>query len=78
MFWNCRRCRGRRNRVVGARATVETGIAAFLERTGVDGIILASAIFDRGSRVRPNGILAEAMAAIGGALGGASGRLAKQ
>ncbi len=44
---------------VGSRATVKAAIAAFLERTGADELIIASHIYDHAARVRSYEIAAE-------------------
>ncbi|MBL9206594.1 MAG: LLM class flavin-dependent oxidoreductase [Opitutaceae bacterium] len=41
-----------REAIVGSPATVQTGIADFLERTRVDELMLTSAIYDQGARKR--------------------------
>ena len=43
---------------VGSPETVRTGLSAFAERTGVDEIIVASAIYDHAARLRSYEILA--------------------
>lgn len=48
-----------REAVVGSPATVRRGLAAFVERTGVDELMLTSAIFDFGARRRSLEIVAE-------------------
>lgn len=47
--------------VVGSRDTVRDGVAQFVELTGVDELMVVSAIFDHGARVQSYGILAEAV-----------------
>ncbi len=46
---------------VGSPATVARGIAAFVARTGVDEVMVASAIYDHGARKRSLAITAEVM-----------------
>jgi luciferase family oxidoreductase group 1 len=46
---------------VGSPATVARGIAAFVQRTGVDEVMVTSAIFDHDARKRSIAIAAEAM-----------------
>ncbi|MGY4397446.1 luciferase family oxidoreductase group 1 [Sphingomonas sp. UYAg733] len=46
---------------VGSPATVARGIAAFVERTGVDEIMVASSIYDHGARKRSLEITAKVM-----------------
>ncbi|WP_181706132.1 LLM class flavin-dependent oxidoreductase [Chthonobacter rhizosphaerae] len=48
--------------VVGSRETVRRGLQAFLDETGVDEVMVASAIHDHGARVASYGILAEVAA----------------
>jgi luciferase family oxidoreductase group 1 len=50
---------------VGSRATVQREIAAFLERTGADELMVASMIFDHAARLRSYEIAAEVRDAIG-------------
>jgi luciferase family oxidoreductase group 1 len=47
---------------VGSPATVARGLAAFVERTGVDEVMVTSAIYDHDARKRSVAIAAEAMA----------------
>lgn len=47
--------------VVGSPATVARGIAAFVARTGVDEVMVASAIYDHAARRRSLAITADAM-----------------
>jgi luciferase family oxidoreductase group 1 len=47
---------------VGSPATVARGLAAFVERTGVDEVMVTSAIYDHEARKRSVAIAAEAMA----------------
>ena len=47
--------------VVGAPEQVRAGVAAFVEETGVDEVIVASAIFDHGARRHSVELLAEAV-----------------
>ncbi|HVI97659.1 MAG TPA: LLM class flavin-dependent oxidoreductase [Sphingomonas sp.] len=53
---------------VGGPETVARGIAAFVERTQVDEVMIASAIYDHDARKRSLTITAEAMRAIGSAV----------
>ena len=46
---------------VGSPATVARGIAAFIERTGVDELMIGSAIYDHGARKHSLSLTAEAM-----------------
>lgn len=55
---------------VGSADTVRRGLAAFLERTGADELMVASAIYDHGARLRSYEILAEIMAGVHGATAG--------
>jgi luciferase family oxidoreductase group 1 len=50
--------------VVGSPATVRRGLEAFLERTGVDELMVTAAIFDHAARVRSFELVAQARAAI--------------
>ncbi|WP_425617263.1 LLM class flavin-dependent oxidoreductase [Anatilimnocola sp. NA78] len=45
---------------VGSQATVQQGLRDFVEQTGVDELIVASAIYDHGARLRSYELLAEA------------------
>ena len=45
---------------VGSRETVAKGLSAFIEETGADEVIVASAIYDHAARLRSYEILAEA------------------
>jgi luciferase family oxidoreductase group 1 len=54
-----------RRSLVGSRETVRRGLAAFIAETGVDEVIVASAIFDHGARLRSYEILAEAARDLG-------------
>jgi luciferase family oxidoreductase group 1 len=47
--------------IVGSRASVRRGLKEFLDRTGVDEIIVASAIYDHEARLRSYEILMDAM-----------------
>jgi len=49
---------------VGGPATVARGIAAFVARTGVDEVMLTSAIWDHSARLRSIAIAADAMAEV--------------
>ena len=44
---------------VGSRRTVESGLAAFIDETGADELMVASAIYDHAARLRSYEILAE-------------------
>ena len=44
---------------VGSPETVRAGLEAFIERTGADELMVASAIYDHGARLRSYEILAE-------------------
>ncbi|HEX8388268.1 MAG TPA: LLM class flavin-dependent oxidoreductase [Sphingomonas sp.] len=46
---------------IGSPATVARGVAAFVERTGVDEVMVASAIYDQGARKRSLSITAGVM-----------------
>ena len=48
-----------REAIVGSPATVQKGVEDFLERTGVDELMLTSAIYDQGARKRSFEIAAE-------------------
>jgi luciferase family oxidoreductase group 1 len=50
---------------VGARETVRAGLEAFIARTGADELMVASAIYDHGARLRSYEILAEIKNALG-------------
>jgi luciferase family oxidoreductase group 1 len=50
---------------VGARETVRAGLEAFIARTGADELMVASAIYDHGARMRSYEILAEIKNALG-------------
>ena len=52
---------------VGSRQTVRNQIAAFIERTGVDELMVTSAIYDHEARKRSLTLTAEAMAELNGA-----------
>jgi alkanesulfonate monooxygenase SsuD/methylene tetrahydromethanopterin reductase-like flavin-dependent oxidoreductase (luciferase family) len=45
---------------VGTRATVTAGLAAFIQQTGADELMIASQIYDHQARLRSYEILAEA------------------
>jgi luciferase family oxidoreductase group 1 len=47
--------------VVGSRDTVRDGVEQFVELTGVDELMVVSAIFDHGARLRSYAILADAI-----------------
>jgi len=49
-----------REAVVGSPATVQAGLAAFLQRTGVDELMVSSAIFDHDARRHSFGLIAAA------------------
>jgi luciferase family oxidoreductase group 1 len=57
---------------VGSPATVARGIAAFVERTGVDEIMVASSIYDHDARKRSLEITAEVMREVKVAAGSGS------
>ena len=44
---------------VGAPATVEAGLKEFIARTGVDELMVASAIYDHAARLRSYELLAD-------------------
>ena len=50
---------------VGSRQTVRDGLARFIERTGADELMVASAIYDQQARLRSYEILAEVQTALG-------------
>jgi len=50
--------------IVGSRATVKSGIASFLERTGLDELMVTAAIYDHAARLRSFEIVAEIHEAI--------------
>ncbi len=50
---------------VGSRETVRVGLEQFIERTGADELMVASAIYDHAARLRSYEILAEIQGAIG-------------
>jgi alkanesulfonate monooxygenase SsuD/methylene tetrahydromethanopterin reductase-like flavin-dependent oxidoreductase (luciferase family) len=50
---------------VGSRETVRAGLERFIERTGADELMVASAIFDHRARVRSYEILAELRKVLG-------------
>lgn len=54
-----------REAVVGSPATVERGLQAFLERTGVDELMITAAIFDQKARLRSFQLVAQARQALG-------------
>lgn len=45
--------------VVGSPQTVREGLARLIEKTGADELMVASAIYDHGARLRSYEILAE-------------------
>jgi luciferase family oxidoreductase group 1 len=49
-----------REAVVGSPATVQRGIAAFLQRTGVDELMVTAAIYDHAARLRSFELIAQA------------------
>jgi hypothetical protein len=51
--------------MVGTRDTVQRGIAAFLDRTKVDELMITAQIYDHVSRVRSYEITAEVRDALG-------------
>jgi alkanesulfonate monooxygenase SsuD/methylene tetrahydromethanopterin reductase-like flavin-dependent oxidoreductase (luciferase family) len=46
--------------VIGGPATVKAGLAAFIERTRADEVIVAASIFDHAARLRSFEIVAQA------------------
>jgi alkanesulfonate monooxygenase SsuD/methylene tetrahydromethanopterin reductase-like flavin-dependent oxidoreductase (luciferase family) len=52
-----------REAVVGSPATVRRGIAEFLERTGVDELMVTAAIYDHAARLRSFELVANVRAA---------------
>jgi len=50
--------------VVGSHDTVRDGVEQFVELTGVDEVMVVSAIFDHGARLRSYAILAEAVSRV--------------
>ena len=50
---------------VGSRETIRRGLQAFIEETGADELIVASAIYDHAARLRSYEILAEVRNALG-------------
>ena len=46
--------------IVGSAATVREGLAAFVEETGVDEVMVSAAVYDHEARKRSYAILAEA------------------
>jgi alkanesulfonate monooxygenase SsuD/methylene tetrahydromethanopterin reductase-like flavin-dependent oxidoreductase (luciferase family) len=54
-----------REAVVGSPATVQRGIAAFLQRTGVDELMVTAAIYDQAARLRSFELVAQAREALG-------------
>ena len=46
---------------VGSGETVRAGLERFVEETGVDELIVASAIYEHGARLRSYEILSEAL-----------------
>ncbi|MEY4938863.1 MAG: Limonene 1,2-monooxygenase [Verrucomicrobiota bacterium] len=59
-----------RESVVGSPATVERGLQAFLERTGVDELMITAAIFDQKARLRSFELVAQARQVLGAVRGG--------
>ncbi|RFC49893.1 MAG: Flavin-dependent oxidoreductase [Verrucomicrobia bacterium] len=53
-----------REAVIGSPATVQRGIAAFLERTGVDELMVTAAVYDQVARLRSFELVAQARAAL--------------
>jgi len=49
---------GQRRAVVGSPETVQRGLAAFIEETGVDEVMIASQIFDHKARLHSYEIVA--------------------
>ena len=62
-YWTAREkaqvMHAQRRAVVGAPDTVRRGIAAFIEETGVDEIMIASQIFDHQARLHSYEIVAD-------------------
>lgn len=56
-----------REAVVGAPATVKAGLQAFIQRTGVDELMMTAAIYDQGARLRSLELVAEVRAEIAAA-----------
>jgi len=52
--------------VVGSLEAVKSGLAAFIERTGADELMITAQIFDHEARKRSYGIVAEARASLSG------------
>ncbi len=52
--------------IVGAPATVKAGLAAFVERTGADELMVTGSIFDHGARLRSFEIAAQSVVSISG------------
>ena len=53
--------------IVGSRSTVKTGIARFLERTGLDELMITAAFFDHEARLRSFEMVAEVRDSLGAA-----------
>jgi len=53
-----------REAIVGSPATVKRGISAFLERTGVDELMVTGAIFDHAARLHSFELVAQACGAV--------------
>ena len=53
-----------REAVIGSPATVQRGIAAFLERTGVDELMVTAAVYDQAARLRSFELVAQARDAL--------------
>ena len=53
-----------REAVIGSPATVQRGIAAFLQRTGVDELMVTAAIYDQTARLRSFELVAQAREAL--------------
>jgi luciferase family oxidoreductase group 1 len=56
---------------VGSLATVQAGLAAFIERTGADELIVSGHVFDHAARLRSFALAAEARNAMAARAGGA-------
>ncbi len=53
-----------REAVIGSPATVQRGITAFLERTGVDELMVTAAVYDQAARLRSFELVAQAREAL--------------
>jgi alkanesulfonate monooxygenase SsuD/methylene tetrahydromethanopterin reductase-like flavin-dependent oxidoreductase (luciferase family) len=52
--------------IVGSRTTVQRGLEAFIERTGVDEVMVTASIYDHAARLRSFEIVAEVRDALAG------------